>query len=261
MLISVNAGHSKYVHGMVGFLVEKDETIKVADATLKWLKLAGHDARLAPNEGRSVPEYLREEYGHANSIGAELAVSHHFNSFNGSAHGVEVLVHPRTTQRTKVLASRIAEKLSKVLDITNRGVKERTNLAFLNKTKCPAVLIEVCFGDNRSDVDAYNRLTPDGVGKVIAEAINGAPIEGTTKMVNDREESKVEHERWEHKDGNTYLYIDGKLYKGERLVDAGDHVTRQFFDLKDGHLLKGKPFTEVKIYVDEWGAHHEVLVD
>ncbi len=66
---------------------------------------------------------------------------------------------------------------------------------------------------------------------------------------------------WQHKDGNTYLYIDGKLYKGERLVNAGDHVTRQFFDLKDGHLLKGKPFTEVKIYVDEWGAHHEVLVD
>ena len=261
MLISVNAGHSKYVHGMVGFLVEKDETILVADATLKWLKAAGHDARLAPNEGHSVPEYLREEYGHANSIGAELAVSHHFNSYNGSARGVEVLVHPNTSKANKILASKVSKSLASAMNIPNRGVKERTNLAFLNYTKCPAMLIEVCFGDNCLDVDAYNRLTPDGVGKVIAEAINGASIGGSTKTVNDREEPKVEHERWEHKDDKTYLYIDGKLYKGERLVDAGDHVTRQFFDLKDGHLLKGNPFTEVKIYVDEWGAHHEVLVD
>lgn len=261
MLISVNAGHSEHIEGMNGYLSENDETIKVADATLKWLNAAGHDARLAPNEGRSVPEYLREEYGHANSIGAELAVSHHFNSYNGSARGVEVLVHPRTSKANKILASKVSKSLASAMGIPNRGVKERTNLAFLNKTKCPAMLIEVCFGDNRLDVDAYNKLTPDGVGKVIAEAINGAPIEGATKTVNDCEESKVEHEHWEHKDGNTYLYIDGKLYKGERLVNAGDHVTRQFFDLKDGHLLKGKPFTEVKIYIDEWGAHHEVLAD
>lgn len=253
MLVSVNAGHSKHVEGMNGYLSENDETIKVANATCKWLKATGHDARLAPNEGRSAREYLREEYGHANSIGAELAVSHHFNAYNGSARGVEVLVHPKTSKTNKILASKVSKSLASAMGIPNRGVKERTNLAFLNKTKCPAMLIEVCFGDNRADVDAYNKLTPDGVGKVIAEAINGESIEGE-KHVSEKLD-------WQHKDGKTYLYIDGELYKGERLVDAGDHVTRQFFDLKDGHLLKGKPFTEVKIYVDEWGAHHEVLVD
>lgn len=237
MLISVNAGHSKYVEGMNGYLSENDETIKVADATAKWLKAAGHDARLAPNEGRSVREYLREEYGHANSIHADLAVSHHFNAGRGT--GVEVYTSPYASKSTKVLAAKISRELAQALGLRNRGAKEH-KLAFVMNTKCPAVLIEVCFGDTKQDVEAYHRLTADGVGKAIAEAINGAPIQGETQPQAAQEQPAVLKTGWVHDDaGNTYLYKeDGKLFKGWRKVDAGDHVALQFFDFDDGHMYK-----------------------
>lgn len=230
MLISVNAGHSRYVEGMNGYLSENDETIKVADATLKWLKLAGHDARLAPNEGRSVREYLREEYGHANSIHADLAVSHHFNAGRGT--GVEVYTSPYASEKTKQLAAKISRELAQALGLRNRGAKTH-KLAFVMNTKCPAVLVEVCFGDTQQDVDAYHRLTADGVGKAIAEAINGAPIQVKTQ-------ASTLKTGWVHDDsGNTYLYKeDGKPFRGWRLVDAEDHVAMQFFSLDDGRMYK-----------------------
>lgn len=249
MLISVNAGHSRYVEGMNGYLSENDETIKVADATLKWLKLAGHDARLAPNEGRSVREYLREEYGHANSIHADLAVSHHFNAGRGS--GVEVYTSPYASEKTKMLAAKISRELAQALGLRNRGAKTH-KLAFVMNTKCPAVLVEVCFGDTKQDVDAYHRLTADGVGKAIAEAINGAPIEGATQAQEQPKAASVKT-GWVQRDGKSYLLKeDGSFYKGVRITDAGDHMAMQFFDLEDGHLLKGN----LGVFADDYGAIH-----
>jgi N-acetylmuramoyl-L-alanine amidase len=48
--------------------------------------------------------------------------------------------------------------------------EEETNLAFLNKSKKPAILVEVCFVDSKADAELYRKHF-DKICKAIADAI------------------------------------------------------------------------------------------
>jgi len=56
--------------------------------------------------------------------------------------------------------------------LINRGPKKRTDLAFLNGTEEPAILIETCFVDSRADCDIYAE-NYDVICSAIADAISG----------------------------------------------------------------------------------------
>jgi N-acetylmuramoyl-L-alanine amidase len=66
--------------------------------------------------------------------------------------------------------------LSAALGIPNRGVNVM-NLIVLNKTDCPAILVECCFVDS-SDADKYNA---DKIAKAIAEGILNVSIQNAPK--------------------------------------------------------------------------------
>ena len=51
---------------------------------------------------------------------------------------------------------------------TNRGVKYSTTLFFLKRTKCPAMLVEVCFIGSDKDRKVYD---VEKTAKAIAEGI------------------------------------------------------------------------------------------
>ncbi|OLN21989.1 hypothetical protein BTO30_11690 [Domibacillus antri] len=92
---------------------------------------------------------------HHNQDRDDLIVSVHFNASKGvtdSDIGTEVLYYNQET-----LAAKIAKAISDASGLKDRGAKQRTGLAVLSKTYEPAVLIEVCFVNSRSDVDKYRK--------------------------------------------------------------------------------------------------------
>lgn len=113
----------------------------------------------------------------SNSKSGDIVCDIHFNAYNGSAQGVEVIVPDSPTAYEIKLASAIARGIALVIKSPLRGTNgvktesetARKRLAMMR----PAgenVLIEVCFIDNRDEMGRYqlNKLT---VAKVIADAL------------------------------------------------------------------------------------------
>ncbi len=55
----------------------------------------------------------------------------------------------------RTFANKISKSISNASSLRNRGGKKRINIAFLNNTSQPAILIEVCFVNSTVDVAIY----------------------------------------------------------------------------------------------------------
>lgn len=87
---------------------------------------------------------------------------------DGRIGGTEVWM--RTAEGIKKKAgAKICSKMEQ-LGFTNRGIKTTKNWYFLNHTKASAILIEVCFVDDKDDTKLYKN-NRDAVAEAIAEAI------------------------------------------------------------------------------------------
>ena len=53
------------------------------------------------------------------------------------------------------LAGEISRAIAEAGDLIDRGAKKRSDLAFLNGTEMPSVLVEVAFVDSTADAKAY----------------------------------------------------------------------------------------------------------
>ena len=95
----------------------------------------------------------------------------HFNAFNGSAYGTEVLVHQN--ELSTAVEEKIAANIAS-LGFLQRGVKKRSNLLVMNTVKkiygVSHALVEICFSDNPEDINRYT-ANKDGVAKAIATGI------------------------------------------------------------------------------------------
>jgi hypothetical protein len=100
-----------------------------------------------------------------------LDVSVHLNCYDHSAHGTEVLY---VTQNE--LAREVSEAIALAGDFTNRGAKHRSDLAFLNGTEEPAILIETYFCDHTGDCNNA-RAHFEEICHAIAETISGTDID------------------------------------------------------------------------------------
>ena len=175
MRIAISSGHGLYVRGARGDPVppqldEVDEARRVVDRVAQLLAPIGvvtfHDdvsTTQSANLDRIVDWH--------NDQDRTLDVSVHFNAYDGSAHGTEVLY---VTQDE--LASELSQAIALAGAFTDRGGKKRTDLAFLNGTEEPAVLIEVCFCDNTDDSQHY-RLNFENICHAITEVLSGEDIE------------------------------------------------------------------------------------
>jgi hypothetical protein len=86
----------------------------------------------------------------ANTWGADLFVSNHFNA--GKGDGYEALVY----SNKRVELGKVFEKYVKGVGQNSRGVKYRPDLAVLKNTSMPAVLNEGAFVDNLKDIQDWN---------------------------------------------------------------------------------------------------------
>lgn len=87
----------------------------------------------------------------ANEVAACRAIEIHLNAGGGS--GPEVLY---VSSAGEGFARRCSRALAAALGLPNRGAKHRTDLGFLNSTRMPAALIEVCFVDHARDRRAFD---------------------------------------------------------------------------------------------------------
>lgn len=106
----------------------------------------------------TLAEYLRRIQPDNESVVCEI----HFNAAaNPKATGIEVLIADFASPASRKLASILATSGSKIMGITNRGVKtesesHRGRLGLMRK-KGKVVLIEVAFISNILDLEAYNK--------------------------------------------------------------------------------------------------------
>lgn len=206
MKICVSVGHTLTGadYGATKYLTESKETRIVGDKVCSLLKSKGHEVILARiDNATTVLESLGYRTNIANNAGVDLFIEIHFNAGGGT--GTETYVSGLGGQAEKYgrnIVNSIAE-----LGFQNRGLKTG-NFYVLKNTVAPAVLIECCFVDSKSDYERYNA---DKMAQKIVKGIIGEEV--------IMEENKLEY---------THIAIEGvnivddsgeytgALYVGER---------------------------------------------
>lgn len=228
---NISAGHNpdgKIASGAIGIIKESTEARNVVSHMIKFAKQEGkivYDCTC--NNGTGQKDVLKKICAKCNQHEVDLDISVHFNSFNGTAKGVEVIY---VNKSMAPIASNIAKSVSSKLGLVNRGIKYRNNLYFLNNTESPAILIECCFVDNREDVSKYSA---EKMAKAIMEGILGKTIGKSSNTVSkkavrtlivadgevDKEAAKVI--QWKIKDAVICSSKEFNNYKAERTIGIG----------------------------------------
>ncbi len=161
---------------------------------------------------------------------------------NGNTTGVEVLVYKLGGEAEKV-SKRVVNQIAK-LNLKNRGVKVRNNLAFLKNTKATSLLIECCFVDDKDDVNAYNYKT---MAKAIVEGILNKTINtdntsstNNTKYTNcilygnDIDKVSAEILSWAKSDCIIKNVKDHIAWEGTNLFVVGGPAKNEFEKMNTG---------------------------
>ncbi|TNP07331.1 N-acetylmuramoyl-L-alanine amidase [Bacillus pacificus] len=164
---SLHGGHNSIVQG-ANFGNRKEHVLdrQVKDAVATKLRSLGHTVYDDTDEvGTTQSQNLNNIIRNSNSHAVDLVISFHLNASDGNGQGVEVLYYDQ-----KDLAAKISAQLAKDIGWRDRGAKQRTDLAVLNGTKAPAILIELGFIDNESDMAKWN---VDKIANSIVFALTG----------------------------------------------------------------------------------------
>ena len=176
MKVVISSGHGKHIRGASGYIDEVDEARKVVETVADYLREQGvqvttyHD-----NVSDDQSENLNRIVDFHNAQTRDLDISVHFNAYETTQKpmGCEVLYVSSTGQE---IADEVVDSICEASGLINRGPKKRTDLAFLNGTEEPAILIETCFVDSQADVDIYYQ-NYDEICAAIAGAIAGEESE------------------------------------------------------------------------------------
>ena len=146
--IFINAGHGGSDPGAVSKngTKEADITRKVSSLLACQLIKNGFNVEFYQQE-KSLTEVSQVE----NSSNSDLFISIHCNSFNKeSASGVEVLYYPTSTKGKKC-AQIVQNELVSKIKLKDRGIKARSDLHVLKRTKAVAILVELAFLSNQQE--------------------------------------------------------------------------------------------------------------
>ena len=156
MKIGVDCGHTLTGAdtGAVGLgRKEQDLTREVGTLVMKYLQEQGHTVIKCYKDACSnLDDSLSYRTNTANNNKVDLFISIHFNAYNGEANGTEVFTWDA---KPTIKAVRVNENLAKI-GYHNRGIKRGNDLYVIRNTVADAMLIEVCFMDNKYDMAKYN---------------------------------------------------------------------------------------------------------
>ncbi len=176
---NVHAGHNpagEIACGASDLLDESREDRKIAKEVIRALRATGNKVYdCTVNNGTSQADVLKRIVTKCNSHKVDLDVSIHLNSGrydrkgDGKIGGCEVLCTDNVGIK-KEAASHIRKNMKK-LGFTDRGTKTSNGLYFLNHTAAKAILIEVCFVDDKDDYILYKKTGYKKIAKAIANGI------------------------------------------------------------------------------------------
>lgn len=174
---SLHGGHNSIVQGAnYGNRKEHIMDRQVKDAVAAKLRALGHTVYDDTDEvGSTQAQNLNNIVRNSNSHNVDLVISFHLNASDGNGQGVEVLYYDQ-----KDLAAKISSQLAKDIGWRDRGAKQSTDLAVLNGTKAPAILIELGFIDNESDMAKWN---VDNIANSIVYALTGQTGGGAVQLL------------------------------------------------------------------------------
>ena len=187
-LIAIDVGHGGDDPGASGkidgvtVINEKDLNLDIALRLYQLLDYAGANVVLLRDKDTGMSLYERPEA--ANSLNADLLISIHNNATDNTSvpNGTEVLYYDSIGTEnygisSKLLAEYIQTELLIEIGLKDRGVKNSPQLAVLNKSLMPAVIIEGGFLSNPMDLqamltDRYKEAYAVGTARGIINALN-----------------------------------------------------------------------------------------
>lgn len=248
MRICIDCGHQLRGAdtGASGYIVEQEESRKIAPYLKEYLEKEGHTVRLTNiNSGYpSVNSSLQARVSVSNNFRADFFISLHFNA--GGGQGTETWIYSRGGQAEQY-AKRINSKLVG-LGLRNRGVKVG-NLYVIRKTNCPAVLCEIGFVDSKVDTDFVVAHRKE-VAKAIAEGILNKSL-GTIAHEPVAEPKPVE----------TKKLVCGNLQGYNAVLSGDDFYVRDSNGNKTGELIaKGAKVKVLDVGYTRQLCYVEILV-
>ena len=145
-------------------------------------KTAGHEVLLTRTEDVG-NDFLTWRVVKAEDFGADIFVSIHCNGVvDPAAHGSEVWYFPGS-ETVKLLADCIEQAMVENCHTTNRRIKTNDEWTVLEKTVCPAVLVEMAFITNPKEremlTDSFTqRQFAVGVFNGVMKFAQGGPLFG-----------------------------------------------------------------------------------
>ncbi len=170
------AGHNGKGTGAKGLIDEGSETIRLRDdiqAELQKMNSSSISEIIIDNDSKTLSNVVKDI--NAQCTTNDLSLDIHFNAFNGSANGSEVIVANQCTAIEQEFAEGVLSAICSTIGIRNRGVKKESQsqhktLAMCSGVKCNSILVEVCFCDSANDVACYENKYYELV-TAIAQAI------------------------------------------------------------------------------------------
>ncbi len=183
-IVCVDAGHGDWDGGAVlsengvEKRIEKEDNLWMAALFRDALKTYGVEVVMT----RETDVYLglSERARIANAAGADVLISFHRNSFDGTAdvNGVEFWIHNSRPVGAETLAQAMLDEIVAVGGLENRGVKygtitsARDNYAINREANMTSMIVELGFITSEADNAAY-----DANGKAYAEGMAKAVYE------------------------------------------------------------------------------------
>lgn len=205
--IAIYAGHGGRDSGAVGQNgeLEKNYTLKIAQAAIRTLEAAGHTA--ITNRTSDADRDITADAARANAENVDCVAEIHLNSNAGTPGTGTEVYYSASSERGRGIAMNILGRIA-ALGYGSRGVKTKLNSAgkdyfgIIRQTAAPAVLVEVCFINSpedmaRLDTEAAGRAVAEGItaifgGAAAAEESTAAPLPaGETSQADERRRAKT----------------------------------------------------------------------
>lgn len=182
-IVVIDAGHGGSQAGAVyGGVNEKDLNLSIAKKLDSKLKDLGIKTYMTRTTDVTLSLYARSDL--ANNNNADLLVSIHNNAGASKVTGSMTLYYPSSSKTKGKLssyefASIVQKHLCSVLGAKDLGVIERPGLAVLRTANMPAVIAEIGYMSNTTEL---NKLKTAAYQEKSAEALKKAVVESLEKM-------------------------------------------------------------------------------
>lgn len=188
-MLTISAGHFGKGTGAVGFMDEGSEIVAVVSALQARFRTSPVKAQfIIDGSSKNQAQNLRYLVTAHNKTQRELDVSIHFNASGDTREagiGTEVLyVNPKM----EGFAANMSAAIATAGGFKDRGAKHRTNLALLNGTVKPAIIIEVCFVNSKTDVANYAKNKEEIIETIAMtlESYFGKPAAISSPALNEK---------------------------------------------------------------------------